>query len=59
MYECTHTCKLLVHLTYDIREALEQLEKEEKAEVLGITIANNLSPTGENKECTAVRRKAF
>lgn len=59
MYECTHTCKLLVHLNCDIRQALEQLEKDEKAEVPGITVANNFSPTGENKECTVDRKTKF
>lgn len=57
MYECTHIRKLLVHLTYDIREVSEQMERDEKAEVPGITIANDLSSTGENKERTVVRRK--
>lgn len=57
MCECTHICKLLVHLTYDIREVPEQMERDEKAEVPGITIANDLSSTGENKERTVVRRK--
>lgn len=41
-----HMSKTLVDLTYDIRQALEQLEK--KADMPVITIANNLSPTGEN-----------
>lgn len=41
-----HMSKTLVGLTYDIRQALEQLEK--KADMPVITIANNLSPTGEN-----------
>lgn len=42
MYECTHICKFLVHLTYDIRQEIAQLEKDEKAE---------------NKECTVIRKK--
>lgn len=43
-----HMSKTLVDLTYDIRQALEQLEKEEKASMPIITVANNLSPSGEN-----------
>jgi len=59
MYKCTRTGKWLVHLTYNIRQALEHLEKDEKAEVPGITIANKFSPIGENKKCTAVRKENF
>lgn len=43
-----HMSKTLADLTYDIRQALEQLEKEEKADMPIITVANNLSPSGEN-----------
>lgn len=49
-----HTQKS-VHFTCDIREALERLEEEEKEEVSGFTIANKLSSTWENRECTAAR----
>lgn len=48
---------MLIHLTYDIRRAFERLEKDEKEEVPGFTIANKLSPPRENKACTAVRKK--
>lgn len=57
MFECTHICKFLVHLAYVIRQETVPLEKDEKAEVPGITNANNLSPTGENKECVVIRKK--
>lgn len=40
-----------------VRQAFEQLEKDEKAEVSGNMFANNLCSTGENKECTAIRKK--
>lgn len=43
-----HMSKTLVDLTYDIRQALEQLKKEEKANMPIITGANNLSPSAEN-----------
>lgn len=48
-----HTQKS-VHLTYNIRQALERLQKEEE-EVPGFKISNKLSPTRENRECTAAR----
>lgn len=47
--QCTHRNQLLIHLTYDFRQELEKLEKAEKEEVPGFTIANKLSPTRENK----------
>lgn len=57
MFECTLICKFLVRLAYVIRQEIVPLEKDEKAEVPGITIANNWPPTGENKECVVIREK--
>lgn len=49
-----HTYMQVASSSY-VRQAFEQLEKDEK--VSGNMFANNLSSTGENKECTAVRKK--